>query len=55
MKFNEDFSATLRQAAQRSGFGDVRCVGLWRQLRARLARASDPNSGEECLLRARKP
>jgi hypothetical protein len=29
-------------------------VGLQWQLRARLAHASDPNSGEECVLRARK-
>jgi SAM-dependent methyltransferase len=33
----------------------VQCVGLWWQLRARLARASDSNSGEECVLHARKP
>ena len=31
------------------------CVGLWWQWRARLAHASDPNSGEECVLHARKP
>ena len=30
------------------------CAGLWWQWRARLARVSDPNSGEECVLQARK-
>ncbi len=29
--------------------------GLWWQLRARLAHAADPFSGEECVLHARKP
>ena len=33
----------------------VQGVGLWWQLRARLAHAADPLSGEECVLRARKP
>ena len=33
----------------------MQCVGLRWLLRARLAHASDPNSGEECVLHARKP
>ena len=33
----------------------VQCVGLWWQLRARLARVLDPNSGEECVLHVKKP
>jgi 2-polyprenyl-3-methyl-5-hydroxy-6-metoxy-1,4-benzoquinol methylase len=33
----------------------VQGAGLWWQLRARLAHASDPFSGEECVLHARKP
>ena len=32
----------------------VQCTALWWQWRARLAHASDPNSGEECVLHARK-
>ena len=52
MKFNEDFSAPFK----------FRDIGRWHVTpfvegvaRARPARASDPNSGEECVLHARKP
>ncbi len=33
----------------------IQGVGLWWQLRARLAYAANPFSGEECVLHARKP